>query len=139
LKNRTDDGKIHYDASTNENIVERLIRFEHRKSVVSFVLRTPRTIAQRLTQTDYDTAEEFVKRTYDEQFVTLMRNGEFNRERMDAVLNQICQFAMCEHLYNCFLMDQHHKGNERWEIPKTMQKVGRDPNLDKEFCEVAHG
>jgi hypothetical protein len=130
MRNWNEKGDVHFDQSTNENIVDKSLCFSHRRRGWVLPLKIPMTIKERLTTEDWDQAIIVAKRTHDRQFVRLIERGCFEFRAMEMALRMAMVKDVCMHLHNCFLMSQHKKGDMVWAVPETMESVGSKPEED---------
>jgi hypothetical protein len=131
MKNWTDDGRIHYDAGTNQRYTTVRLSFVHRLKVRTFKLAIPLEMRPKLKSEHYDTAVIVAKRTIDEQLLRCWAAGEFDRETNDRTVELMAFTAILEHLYNEFHLVQAMAGNPVWATPELMQDVGPKPESDE--------
>lgn len=129
MKNWSDDGKVHYNAATNQKYTLVRLKFEHhgRRKIE---LCIPLYMRPFLKSEHYDQSVILAKRVIDEQIVRCALNGEFRTESINRNANFMATVAVLEQLYNQFHLAQAAAGNNVWATPELMQDVGPKPEDD---------
>jgi hypothetical protein len=133
MKNWSDDGKVNYDAGTNQNYATVKLYFDHLGERRKFDLKIPLQIRAALKTEHLDAAVQIGKKALDAAVLRLISNGCFHLPSINKTANMIAHLAICEHLYNEFTIEQAKRGNQVWATPEGMQKVGPKPEEDLKF------
>jgi hypothetical protein len=130
MKNRSENGWVHFDSETAQQCAIYRLAFEHRGRQRVFVLLIPFAIKARLKGEHFDQAVQVGRRTIDQAIIMRAIEGDFDSERVNRVANGRARLAILEHLYNAFTLEQAQAGNQVWQTPPTMQHIGPDPADD---------
>ena len=130
MNNWTDDGTIHYDASTNQSYTTVRLAFDHRGKKRVFNLAIPVTMRPKLKSEHYDSAILVAKRSIDEQLLKCWAAREYNADTNNRTAEFMAFTAILEHLYNEFTLIQAKAGDQVWAVPQRMEHVGPPPEDD---------
>lgn len=129
MKNWSDDGKVQYNAETNQRYTIVTLSFEHR-GVRKFELLIPLYMRGHLKSEHYDAAVILARRVLDEQIIRCAMNGDWETQSVNKTANLVTLQAILEQLYNEFHLSQAAAGNNVWATPQLMQDVGPPPEDD---------
>lgn len=132
-KNFTEGG-MHFDASTAEKPEEKTLDVEMQGIKLTLKFLIPQTILKKLTTADFDELRMKTK----QRFVDIVLGCPLTA-RLDV--NQLCnllQLEGCAFLYNRFIFAQARAGNDVWQAPPQMTRIGPSPDDDERWND-GHG
>lgn len=135
MKNWNDAGTVHFDQSTDEMPVVRVLAFRCLGVALKLQLKIPMTIYKRLNSADWDEALAFSRKTFPEICCKLIAVNVPIRPTDELARDAELQLkkSVCELLYNKFLMRQAVAGDMVWAVPRTMEDVGPPPEEDDRY------
>jgi hypothetical protein len=130
MKNWNDEGKVHFDAATNQRYTRVCLSFMYRERKWDFELAIPLAMRPSLKGEHYDQAILLAKRVIDKELMRCWWAGEFDESINQRTVRLLALTAMLEQLYNEFHLAQAQAGNNVWATPELMQDVGPRPEND---------
>jgi hypothetical protein len=132
MKNRTNSG-MHFDESTAQRPVE--VRFCYLWGGRAFrvVLLIPERIKSLLDDGDFETVYNSLPQWHSEHFGQAISAGVMNLDLILSKMQEILTVRAVEFLYNRFIVIQAKLGNEAWQVPPTMSRIGPAPETDERW------
>ena len=130
MKNRTEEGRIHFDSSTAEMHQPKKIDFVIRGKTYAVNMLIPLTILKKLASADFEACALLLSQRFDLHAISLLRRG-LSGEHFNRAIEKLLRIDACEFLYNEFTMLQHRLGNEVWQISPHMQDLFQAPEKDE--------
>lgn len=132
MKNRTNSG-MHYDSSTAERPLD--IRFNYLWGGRTFqvILLIPERIKSLLDASDFQSVYEALPQWHSEHFGQAITAGVLNLDLIVEKMQPILTARAVEYLYNRFIAMQAKLGNEAWQVPPTMSRIGPAPETDERW------
>jgi hypothetical protein len=128
MKNFTEAG-IHFDSSTAEKPVEKSIDVDMQGLTLTLKFLIPQRILSKLISEDFD---ELKTRT-GQRFVDIAMGVPFGARLDVKKLCTLLQLEGCAFLYNRFIFAQARAGNDVWQAPPQMTRIGPSPDDDEKW------
>jgi hypothetical protein len=126
--NRTDAG-IHFDSSTDKDLVKKSLEVDMQGVKLTLKFLIPQTILSRLTSTDFDELRVKTKHRFLDIVIGKPAGANLDVSKLCGLL----QLEGCAFLYNRFIFAQARAGNDVWQAPSTMTRIGPSPEEDERW------
>lgn len=128
MKNRTEAG-MHFDESTAIHPIVRDFDFSAGGCTVKISIVIPQRILSKLCSADFDECRLMMRQGFVQISTGVPIGARLDVNRMMMLL----RLEGANFLYNRFIFAQARAGNDVWQAPPQMTRIGPSPEEDEKY------